>query len=52
MIINRDHLCCAGAIVSAKARIDKHPTWNSIQKGNTWYIILKGNAIHHILHVF
>lgn len=44
-INNRDQLCCARAIVTAKARIDKHPKWNSIRKGlnlfNTWYIILK-----------
>ncbi|XP_061178357.1 uncharacterized protein LOC133186998 [Saccostrea echinata] len=32
-IINRDHLCCARAIVTAKARIDNHPKWNSIRTG-------------------
>lgn len=32
-INNRDQLCCARAIVTAKARIDKHPKWNSIRKG-------------------
>lgn len=32
-IINRDELCCARAIVTAKAKLDKHPKWNSIRKG-------------------
>lgn len=47
-IINIDHLCCARAIVTAKARIDKHPKWNSIRKGN---IILKGDGMHHISYL-
>lgn len=47
-IINRDHLCCAKAIVTTKARIDKHPKWNSIRKGN---IILKGDGMHHISYL-
>lgn len=47
-IINRDHLCCAKAIVTAKARIGKHPKWNSIRKGN---IILKGDGMHHISYL-
>lgn len=47
-IINREHLCCARAIVTAKARIDKHPKWNSIRKGN---IILKGDVMHHISYL-
>lgn len=47
-IINRDHLCCARAIVTVKARIDKHPKWNSIRKSN---IILKGDGMHHITYV-
>lgn len=32
-INNRDDLCCARAIVTAKARIDEHLKWNSIRKG-------------------
>ena len=28
-----DNLCCARAIVTAKARIDHHPEWNSIRQG-------------------
>lgn len=56
-INNRDQLCCARAIVTAKARIDKHPKWNSIRKGlnlfNTWYIILKEKwYIYHVLRVY
>lgn len=47
-INNRDQLCCARAIVTAKARIDKHPKWNSIRKGN---IILKGDGMHHISYL-
>ena len=29
----RDNLCCARAIVTAVARLDKHPMWNSIRTG-------------------
>lgn len=47
-IINRDHLCCAKTIVTAKARIDKHPKWNSIRKVNN---ILKGDGMHHISYL-
>lgn len=32
-IKNRDLLCCARAIVTAIARIEKHPKWNSIRQG-------------------
>lgn len=32
-IINRDELCCARAVVTAKAKLDKYPKWNSIRKG-------------------
>ena len=28
-----DNLCCARAIVTAKARLDNHPNWNSIRCG-------------------
>ena len=34
-IINDDQLCCARALVVAKARVDQHPKWNSIRRGNT-----------------
>lgn len=56
-INNRDQLCCARAIVTAKARIDKHPKWNSIRKGlnlfNSWYIILKKKwYMYHVLRVY
>lgn len=32
-IQNEDDLCCARAIVTAKARIDGHERWNSIRQG-------------------
>ena len=32
-IQNDDDLCCARALVTAKARMDQHPKWNSIRKG-------------------
>ena len=32
-IKNKDQMCCARAIVTAKAKIDEHPEWNSIRQG-------------------
>ncbi|CAC5364845.1 unnamed protein product [Mytilus coruscus] len=32
-IQNNDELCCARALITAKANIDKHPKWESIRKG-------------------
>ena len=32
-IQNRDDLCCARALVTAKARVDQHPKYRSIQQG-------------------
>ena len=32
-IQNDDELCCARALVVAKARVDPHPKWESIRKG-------------------
>ena len=32
-INNKDELCCARAIVTAKARVDDHPKWNSFRRG-------------------
>ena len=32
-IQNRDDLCCARALVTAKAKVDQHPKYNSIRKG-------------------
>lgn len=32
-IKNNDELCCARAIVTAIARIEKHPQWDSIRRG-------------------
>ena len=32
-IRNKDELCCARALVVAKARLDQHPKWHSIRQG-------------------
>ena len=32
-IHNKDELCCARALVVAKARLDQHPKWHSIRQG-------------------
>ena len=32
-IQNDDELCCARALITAKARVDQHPKWESIRKG-------------------
>ena len=32
-ITNDDQLCCARALVTAKARVDQHPKYNSIRQG-------------------
>ena len=32
-IRNNDDLCCARALVIAKARLDQHPKWESLRKG-------------------
>ena len=32
-IQNDDDLCCARALVTAKAKVDQHPKWNSIRQG-------------------
>jgi len=32
-IQNNDELCCARALVTAKARLDHHPKWSSIRQG-------------------
>ena len=34
-IQNDDALCCARALVVAKARVDQHPKWNSIRLGKS-----------------
>ena len=33
LITNNDDLCCARALVTAKARVDQHPKYNSIRQG-------------------
>ena len=32
-IQNADDLCCARSLVTAKAKVDRHPQWESIRKG-------------------
>ena len=32
-ITNKDHLCCARALVVAKARLDEHPQYQGLRKG-------------------
>ena len=32
-IKNKDELCCARAIVTAKAKVDGHANWDSLKKG-------------------
>ena len=34
-IQNRDDLCCARALVTAKARVDQHPKYHSIRQGKS-----------------
>ena len=31
--VKKDNLCCAKAIITAKAHVEKHPQWNSIRQG-------------------
>ena len=33
LIKNGDELCCARAIVTAKARLDQHPNWDGFKRG-------------------
>lgn len=39
-IKNHDELCCARALVTAKARVDKHPSYENIRKGNRMQQVL------------
>ena len=34
-IKNKDELCCARAIVTAKAKVDNHPKWSSFKNGQS-----------------
>ena len=34
-IQNKDNLCCARAIVTAKAKVDNHPNWRGFLRGRT-----------------
>ena len=44
-ILNNDDLCCARAIVIAKAKIDQHEKWESVRKGGKIQEIL-ANQLH------
>ena len=49
-IQNDDVLCCARALVTAKAKVEQHPKWNSIRQGGK---LQKRHALllHHEAHV-
>ena len=42
-IKNKDELCCARAIVTAKAKVDNHPKWNSFRTGKSLQRTEAGN---------
>ena len=45
-IKNKDELCCARAIITAKAKLDKDSRWNSIRLGRTIQKQLQRNFIN------
>ena len=45
-IRNNDDLCCAGALVTAKARVKKHPQWNNIRQERSFQKHL-AEELHH-----
>jgi len=47
---HNDLMCCARAIVTAKARIDNHPRWNSIRTGCDIQTVL-AEQLHKSAHV-
>ena len=49
-IQNNDDLCCAKALVTAKAKVDQHPKWNSIRQGRKLQKEL-ALLLHHEAHV-
>ena len=49
-IKNDDHLCCARAIVTAKARLDHHVQWDPIRRGRKLQKEL-ALLLHHEAHV-
>lgn len=42
-INNKDDLCCARAIVTAKAKVDNHPAWKTIKQGGKMQKMLAFN---------
>ena len=49
-IHNNEDLCCARALVVAKARVDQHPKWESLRKGGKLQKEL-ALLLHHEAHV-
>ena len=49
-IQNDDDLCCARALITAKARVDQHPKWESLRKGGKLQREL-ALQLHHEAHV-
>lgn len=45
-IKNNDDLCCARALVTAKARVEQHPQWNNIRQGRSFQKHL-AEELHH-----
>ena len=41
-----DDLCCARALVTAKARVEQHPQWNNIRQGRSFQEHL-AEELHH-----
>ena len=50
-IQNKDELCCARALVTAKARVDQHPKWHSIRQGRGPLQPTLALELHHEAHV-
>ena len=48
-IKNKDQLCCARAIGTAKAKVDNHPNWYEFQKGTKSYYITR--LTYPLIHV-
>ena len=48
---NNDELCCARALVVAKARVDQHPKWHSIRQGKVPLQRTLAWELHHEANV-
>ena len=47
-IQNKDELCCARALVTAKARVDQHPKYHSIRQGKSLQRTLALDLHHEV----